>query len=440
MKDYLQNEFISEAIKRLGIPLPVPTPLNRDNSPYSADSIKSKLIIINDAVANSFHTSLCNSLSDMCILEDVNQSHAEALIFDATAFDELEDLDDLYTYFHQNIKKLERNGRMIIIDRYSSKNEIIHAAIVGVVKSLAKEIGPKGSTANLITIASEKDTIAAETIIGSIYFLLSDKSSFITGQTFFHNLSNTKNNIFENLLENKIALVTGAARGIGAETAVSLAREGAKVILVDVPQASTELNALASKINGIALPLDITASDVLQKIQEQAANLGGIDILVNNAGIIRDKTIANMTFEQWQKVLQVNLQAVINITEGLLKSGLNKGASIVALSSINGIAGAPGQTNYAATKSAVIAYMSQVSKNNSAKNITANAIAPGFIETPMTEKLPFFVAEGGRRLSSLRQAGLPFDIAESITFLVSPLGKNISGSVLRVCGGNFIGA
>ncbi len=440
MKDYLQNEFVSEAIKRLGLPLPLPTPLTRDSFPYSPRALRHKIAIINDMVSNPFHTSLCNALSDMIALEDTTHEAADILIMDATNFDELEDLDDAYAFIHQNIKKLNPNGRIIIIDENNETKIVIHAALQGFIKSLAKEIGAKGSTANLVSFESSPEiSPTAEASLGVLYFLMSDKSSFITGQSFAIQGKTVAENL-QDILMGKVAVVTGAARGIGAETATSLAREGAKVVLVDVEASATDLQILASKIGGTILALDITNPDAAHRIRQITTPMGGIDILVNNAGIIRDKTIAKMTNDQWKAVLKVNLEAVINITEDLLKNGINEDASIVGLSSINGIGGAPGQTNYAATKSAMIAYMQLVSKKFSNKNITANAIAPGFIETPMTAKLPFFIAEGGRRLSSLRQAGLPFDIAEAITFICSPLGKNISGTVIRVCGGNFIGA
>lgn len=440
MKDYLQNEFVSEAIKRLGIPLPVPTPLIRNNAVYSPDALHNKIAIINEIVSNTFHTHLCNALADMIALEDATHETADILLLDATNFDEIEDLDDAYAFIHQNIKKLNLNGRIIIIDENNADKSVIHAALQGFVKSVAKEIGAKGSTANLVTFNTEKIISKhADAVIGTLHFLISDKSSFITGQTFCIGREAACDS-FQNILAGKVAVVTGAARGIGAETATTLAREGAKVVLIDVESATTDLEILASKIGGIALALDITNPNASKMIRKNTASLGGIDILVNNAGIIRDKTIAKMTNEQWRMVIKVNLEAVIKITDELLQEGLNDGASIVGLSSINGIGGAPGQTNYAATKSAIIAYMQSIAKSQNSRNITANAIAPGFIETPMTAKLPFFIAEGGRRLSSLRQAGMPFDIAEAITFICSPLGKNISGTVIRVCGGNFIGA
>lgn len=440
MKDYLQNEFVSEAIKRLGIPLPVPTPLIRDNSPYSDKVLLHKIVIINDIVSNPFHTQLCSTLSDIVALEDATHEAADILLLDATNFDEIEDLEDAYTFIHQNIKKLSINGRIIVLDQNNEDRSVIHAALQGFVKSLAKEVGAKGSTANMITFTNGvAKKINAEAAIGSLYFLMSDKSSFITGQTLYIG-GNMQVSSLQNVLAGKVAVVTGAARGIGAETATTLAREGAKVVLIDVDNSSTELQILASKIGGIALPLDITSLDAADRIRQVTAPLGGIDIMINNAGIIRDKTIAKMSNEQWRMVIKVNLEAVIEVTNSLLDNGINNGASIIGLSSINGIGGAPGQTNYAATKSAMIAYMKTVATKYNKRDITANAIAPGFIETPMTAKLPFFIAEGGRRLSSLRQAGLPFDIAEAITFLTSPLGKNISANVLRVCGGNFIGA
>jgi len=145
-----------------------------------------------------------------------------------------------------------------------------------------------------------------------------------------------------------------------------------------------------------------------------------------------------MSIDQWRGVLNVNLKAVIQLTEIFLQKGFNDNAKVVSLSSISGIAGNVGQTNYSLTKAGVIGFTEIIAV--SGKSVFANAVAPGFIETKMTENLPFFVKEGGRRLSTLKQGGLPEDVAELIGFLASPLSDAINGQCIRVCGGSMIGA
>jgi 3-oxoacyl-[acyl-carrier protein] reductase len=164
-----------------------------------------------------------------------------------------------------------------------------------------------------------------------------------------------------------------------------------------------------------------------------------LDILVHNAGITRDKTLAKMDIKYWDQVLNVNLQAILNINDALLPS-LNEGGRVIAMSSISGLSGNFGQANYAATKAALIGYVAALAPELSSRGITVNAIAPGFIETAMTAKMPLMTREGGRRLSNLQQGGLPEDIAEATLFLTSPGAAGITGQTLRVCGGSMIGA
>ena len=176
-----------------------------------------------------------------------------------------------------------------------------------------------------------------------------------------------------------------------------------------------------------------------EKIQKYVLEkFGKLDILVNNAGITRDKTLAKMSEQQWNSVMQVNLKASINLTEQFIQNGFAEHAKVVGLASISGIAGNVGQTNYSASKAGMIGYMKAIASTQ--KSVYANAVAPGFIETKMTESLPLFVKEGGRRLSTLKQGGLPEDVAELIGFLASPLSDGINGNCIRVCGGSMIGA
>jgi 3-oxoacyl-[acyl-carrier protein] reductase len=172
------------------------------------------------------------------------------------------------------------------------------------------------------------------------------------------------------------------------------------------------------------------------------AQTDGLDILIHNAGITRDKLLANMKPEQWDSVIAVNLQSQLNINAALLKSKqLKPQARVVCLSSTTGFSGNRGQTNYGATKAGVIGLVRSSAAAFAAHgDSTINAVAPGFIDTEMTAKMPLATREVARRLSSLQQAGLPVDVAEAVSFLSSPGAGGINGQTLRVCGQNLVGA
>ena len=235
--------------------------------------------------------------------------------------------------------------------------------------------------------------------------------------------------------------MTGAARGIGAATARALAREGAKVIVMDRPTEDAAASELAASIQGSVVLCDITANDAVSKIENHLEEhyAGKLDILVHNAGVTRDKMLVNMKPEIWDTTLQINLMAVIRVNQAL-QSRLGLGGRIVCLSSIAGIAGNMGQTNYAASKAGVIGYVQALAAKLANDGIAVNAVAPGFIETRLTEAIPVATREVARRLCNLKQGGLPEDVAEVVTFLCSPGAACLSGQVLRICGGNFIGA
>ena len=246
---------------------------------------------------------------------------------------------------------------------------------------------------------------------------------------------------FVRALDGKVALVTGAARGIGAATAELLANEGAHVVCLDRPQDDALVSQVARKIGGSLLLADLgvldAASTIVSELRQQH---GGVDIVVHNAGVTRDKTLAKMKPEQWNQAIDVNLASVVKITAALLEGGLRDDGRIVCLSSVAGIAGNMGQTNYAASKAGIIGYVRKLAKHTASRGITVNAIAPGFIETRLTAAIPVMIREVGRRLSNLGQGGLPQDVGEAITFLATPGAYGINGQVLRVCGGALIGA
>jgi 3-oxoacyl-[acyl-carrier protein] reductase len=278
----------------------------------------------------------------------------------------------------------------------------------------------------------------------TVRFILSGKSAYVDGQVFHVGAADAAPPAdWDRPLDGKVAVVTGAARGIGATIADVFARDGAKVVCIDVEGAADALGVTASKVGGTALTLDVTADDAVDKITEHLRDVHGgrVDILVNNAGITRDKLLANMDEARWDSVVAVNLLAPLRLTEGLVANGsLGEGGRVVGLSSMAGIAGNRGQTNYAATKAGMIGLTDALAAEYADKGITVNAVAPGFIETKMTDAIPVATREVGRRLNSLYQGGQPVDVAETIAYFASPASNAVTGNTIRVCGQAWLGA
>jgi 3-oxoacyl-[acyl-carrier protein] reductase len=171
------------------------------------------------------------------------------------------------------------------------------------------------------------------------------------------------------------------------------------------------------------------------------AHHGGVDIIVHNAGVTRDKTLANMTQQQWDMVMNINLSSEERINDELIAQGaIRDNGRVICVSSISGIAGNMGQSNYGMSKAGVIGMVQSMTPVLFAKNITINAVAPGFIETQMTAAIPFAIREAGRRMNSMSQGGLPVDVAEAIAWYASPASAGVTGNIVRVCGQSLIGA
>jgi 3-oxoacyl-[acyl-carrier protein] reductase len=239
---------------------------------------------------------------------------------------------------------------------------------------------------------------------------------------------------WEHPLAGKTAVVTGASRGIGAAIAEVLARDGADVVCADVPAQGEDLAAVANRIGGSALQVDVTSDRAPAALAER-----GADIVVHNAGITRDRTLARMSEDEWDSVLAVNLEAIERLN-GALVDDLPRGGRIVCVSSVSGIAGNRGQANYATSKAGVIGVVEELAPVLAKRQCTINAVAPGFIETRMTASMPLATREAGRRMNSLAQGGLPVDVAETIAWLASPGSAGVNGNVVRVCGQSLIGA
>jgi 3-oxoacyl-[acyl-carrier protein] reductase len=191
------------------------------------------------------------------------------------------------------------------------------------------------------------------------------------------------------------------------------------------------------------LTVDITSADAGEQIADAAQKRGGLDAIIHNAGVTRDKTLANMDEKKWDMVIDINLNSVAELNKYLLeKQVLKDDARIVCVSSISGIAGNLGQTNYATSKAGVIGLVDATARQlaNEGKGMTINAVAPGFIETQMTEAIPFAIREAGRRMNSMSQGGLPVDVAETIAWLASPASGGLNGNTVRVCGQSMLGA
>ncbi|QGW79466.1 3-oxoacyl-ACP reductase [Pseudomonas alkylphenolica] len=363
----------------------------------------------------------------------------KAVVFDASELDDIDQLKQLREFFQPLLRSLAPCAHVVILGRAPEQlddplAQVAQRALEGFSRSLAKELRA-GGTLQLLYVSDD----AEDQLEGALRFFLSPKSAFVSGQVLRLQSCATQVQDWTRPLAGRKALVTGAARGIGAAIAETLARDGAEVVLLDVPQAKTDLEALAARLGGRSLALDICAADAPAQLLEGLP--GGIDIVVHNAGITRDKTLANMTPEYWDSVLAVNLKAPQLLTQALFDSGaLHDHARIVLLASISGIAGNRGQSNYAASKAGLIGLAQAWAPKLAARGSSINAVAPGFIETRMTAAIPFALREAGRRMSSLGQGGLPQDVAEAIAWLVQPGSGAVNGQVLRVCGQAVMGA
>lgn len=244
-----------------------------------------------------------------------------------------------------------------------------------------------------------------------------------------------------NLLQNKVALITGAARGIGKAVALKFAAEGADIAFTDLginalaEQTRSEIEALGVTCRAYASnAADFEATHAV--VEQIHHDFGHIDVLVNNAGITKDGLLLRMTEQQWDAVLTVNLKSAFNFTHAVTPIMMRqRGGSIINMSSVVGVNGNAGQCNYAASKAGLIALAKSVAKEVGARGIRANCIAPGFILTDMTRQLPDDVREQWVKTIPLRRAGTPDDVANVATFLASDLSSYVSGQVIHCCGG-----
>jgi 3-oxoacyl-[acyl-carrier protein] reductase len=243
------------------------------------------------------------------------------------------------------------------------------------------------------------------------------------------------------LLTGKTALITGASRGIGKAIALLFAREGADIAMTNIADddefknAVKEIEALGIRAKGYVSNA-ASFTDSQRVADEVVRDFSRIDILVNNAGITRDTLLMRMTEEQWDTVIAVNLKSVFNLTKAALNIMLKqKSGSIINMSSVVGVSGNAGQSNYAASKAGIIGFTKSVAKEVGSRNIRCNAIAPGFILTEMTDKLPEDVKKEWTGKIPLRRGGIPEDVAHTALYLASDLSSYVSGQTINVCGG-----
>ncbi|MFE9726926.1 3-oxoacyl-ACP reductase [Streptomyces sp. NPDC005794] len=422
--------------RRLG--LPQPTPLRRWT--LETPSLDGPLLHL--TAGSSDRSDALGPVLAATGLKVTDQAERPAaVVLDATGVTTAAGLAAVHAALHPVVRSLATGGRVVVLGTTPSPDDHHQAAaqqaLEGFVRSLGKEIG-RGATAQLLRLAPGAGAASAES---TLRFLLSPRSAYISGQV-VELTADAPGEVADWAapLYGRTALVTGAARGIGASVASVLARDGAQVICLDVPQAQEELVRTADRLGATALPLDITASDAAELIA--AAVPDGLDVLVHNAGITRDRRLANMPADRWASVIDVNLDSVLRTTDALIESGtVRRGGRIVATASIAGIAGNNGQTNYAASKAGIIGLVRSLAPRAAAEHgITVNAVAPGFIETKMTAAVPLFIREAGRRMNSLSQGGLPVDVAEATAWFAQPASGAVNGQVVRVCGQSLLGA
>jgi 3-oxoacyl-[acyl-carrier protein] reductase len=374
--------------------------------------------------------------------ESAGPERFQGLVFDASGIADSTELVELQRFFYPAVGRLARAGRVVVLGTIpalagSSRAFTAQRALEGFTRSLGKEVGSRGATVQLVLVAPGGEDQLASTL----RFLLSPRSAYVSGQVveIGTGVAPIPELDWERPLAGRVALVTGASRGIGAAIAATLAGEGASVVGLDVPQAEEQLERVLGELGGDALALDITSAEAPQRIAERFA--GGLDILVHNAGVTRDRTLAKMPEERWSGLMEINLSSVERVNDALIDGKLiGAGGRIVCVSSMSGIAGNAGQTNYAASKAGVIGIVQALAPELAERGATINGVAPGFIETKMTAAMPFGTREAGRRLSSLSQGGLPVDVAETIAWFASPASTGLNGNVVRVCGQNLLGA
>jgi 3-oxoacyl-[acyl-carrier protein] reductase len=390
------------------------------------------------------------------------EATAKALVFDATGIADSTQLVELQRFFHPNVRRVQPCGRIVVLGTppedlrrkaagsgtgaqavsdapaggARAREATAQRALEGFTRSLGKEVG-RGVAVQLVYVQEG----AEDQVDSTLRFLLSPRSAYVSGQVIRigTGVAPTPQIDWERPFAGRKALVTGASRGIGEAIASTLHRDGAKLVLLDVPALSEDLQKVARRLGAETIELDITDADAPSGIAERLDD--GVDVVVHNAGVTRDRTLAKMPEDRWSSLIEINLVSQERIDDELLAKGLlAENGRIVSVSSMSGIAGNAGQTNYATSKAGVIGMVQALAPQLGQRHATINAVAPGFIETQMTAKMPIALREAGRRMNSMSQGGLPIDVAETIAWLASPASTGVNGNVVRVCGQSLLGA
>lgn len=433
--------------KTIGLPQPVP--LRRHNK--GDRLVTGPILVLGDTEAgDAMAKQLWEDQYDVRRDAGLKQKFSAIIV----AFDDAghpDDLSERVLKVGEALRRLEGNGRVITVFRdpedpsvTSDPNTVAaRNGVEAMTRSLGKEMR-RGSTTNGIVLADGVD-MTAPSAQAAMRFLLSGRSAYVAGQ--FLTISTQAGSLPEDWdapLEEKVIIVTGAARGIGASITEILARDGATVVGVDMPAAGEALTQVMNSVGGIAVQMDITAHNAGHELLLKAGErFGRLDGIVHNAGITRDKLLANMDDSRWDSLIAVNIAAPLRINEQLLDA-LGQGVvtndfRITSLASTSGIAGNRGQTNYAAAKAGLIGMTEALASRLGETGGSINAVAPGFIETAMTDAMPTATREVARRMNSLQQGGRTVDVAEAIAFLNSDATAGINGTTLRVCGQSMVG-
>lgn len=362
------------------------------------------------------------------------------LVFDASNCIDAASAQGLFRFFHQAIRSVAEHGRIVVVGLPPEMmadvgGEAIQRGLEGFVRSLAKE-ARRSIAVHMLYVAPGAEGAAESTL----EFLLSPRSAYVSGQPIRVAAPVVTDEAGVGHKGRRV-LVTGASRGIGEAITRLFVAEGAQVVALDVAAAAEGLSALKAELGVETLALDITAPDAAETLLTDALARGGYDVVIHNAGITRDRTLARMEAREWDSVMAVNLTAPLAITRTLVEGrGMRPNGRIVAVSSLSGIAGNMGQSNYALSKAAWIGAVRRLAPQMAWRGVTINAVAPGFIETQMTAAIPFAIREAGRRMNSMGQGGHPVDVAETIAWLADPASSGVNGQVVRVCGQSLLGA
>lgn len=444
---FVNRPLGKQVAKTVGLPQPVPLRRHTQGDPLVTGSI---LVLGESASAETVAKHLWQEEYD--VRRDVGLKQKFSAII--VALDEIQhpqDLSATVLELGQALRGLESNGRVITVFRDPDAASIATDASIlaarrgveGLTRSLAKEMR-RGATANGIVLGDDVEMTSASAQ-SAIRFFLSGRSAYVAGQ--FLTVSSSAGHIpsdWDTPLADKVIVVTGAARGIGAAISEVIARDGATVIGVDMPSAGDALTDVMNRVGGIAVQMDITGDDAGRQLLEKAGErFGRLDGIVHNAGITRDKLLANMDDSRWDSLIAVNITAPLRINEQLLQARgdgvLADNFRITSLSSTSGIAGNRGQTNYAAAKAGVMGMTQAFAEALGETGGSINAVAPGFIETAMTDAMPTATREVARRMNALQQGGRPVDVAEAIALFHADASAGINGTTLRVCGQSMVG-